>query len=57
MEHILVQYRMYSGKREYGDAFPRSRRAGVSRFKAADGSVRESLAKPLGWVLVEMNER
>ncbi len=57
MEYIIYQYRMTKGERESGDAFPRSRRAAFQLQRNADGSVQETPVSPLGWVLVEMQER
>lgn len=54
MEYIIYQYKLAKGKREAGDAFPSSRRAVVRSQRAADGSVEETIARPLGWLLVEM---
>jgi CRISPR-associated protein Csm5 len=55
MEYIIHRYRMTKGQREAGDAFPGSRRGVVQLRKASDGSVQESIMRPLGWLLVEMN--
>jgi CRISPR-associated protein Csm5 len=53
MNYIVSYYRMKKGNGEMGDAFPASRRASV-RVKGEAG---EEIGAPLGWVLVEMQER
>ena len=55
MEYIIEHYRLAKGKREAGDAFPSSRRAVVQLQRSTDGAVEETIARPLGWLLVEMN--
>ena len=51
-EKILRDYRMVrKGKREQGDAFPKSRRVAMQ----GKGSEAKPLA-PFGWALIEANE-
>lgn len=55
LEYIIHDYRLARGRRESGDAFPKSRRVAVAFQRRPDGGVDEIPALPLGWVLVEMN--
>lgn len=57
MAYIVTHYRMRKGPGGKGGKFPSSRRASVHFEKTAQGSARDTLAKPPGWLLVEMTER
>jgi len=57
MAYIVTHYRMRKGASAGGGKFPSSRRASVQYEATAQGSARDTLAKPLGWMLVEMTER
>lgn len=56
MESIIQDYRLTRGRRQHGDAFPKSRRAAVSFQRSQDGRVDEIPALPMGWALVEMTK-
>jgi CRISPR-associated protein Csm5 len=57
MERIIRDYRMARGRRQPGDAFPKSRRVVMGFQRDAQGRVQEQVQSPLGWCLVEMKGR
>ncbi|MEW5958019.1 MAG: type III-A CRISPR-associated RAMP protein Csm5 [Chloroflexota bacterium] len=57
MEFIISKYRLARGRRNPGDAFPKSRRVAVSVAKDPAGKFKPVPGLPLGWVLMELKER
>jgi len=57
LEGIITQYHLSKGRRDFGDPFPKSRRAVMSITRNAEGEMQEKPAAPLGWVLVELKGR
>jgi CRISPR-associated protein Csm5 len=62
MEGILQSprdggYGLARGRRQAGDPFPKSRRVAMQVQRSRDGRIYEVPASPLGWALVEMQER
>lgn len=57
MERLIGDYRLASGRRQAGDAFPKSRRVVVGFQRDSQGRVQETLQAPFGWCLLEMRER
>lgn len=55
MEEVIRKYRLAIGRRKPGDPFPKSRRVIMQSQKDANGNIiGERPARPLGWLLVEM---
>jgi len=57
MEYLISRYRMAKGKRQQGDAFPKSRRSTVRVIRDRSGRTEQQPAVSLGWMLLEMKER
>jgi CRISPR-associated protein Csm5 len=61
MESILASrrqggYGLARGRREFGDAFPKSRRVLVQVRRNRSGAIIERPRSPLGWALLELSE-
>ncbi len=57
MDNLISTYRLAKGKRRPGDPFPKSRRSTVQVTKDKRGRTEQRPGVPLGWVLLEMEER
>ena len=56
MESVIREYRMSIKPRREGDPFPKSRRVAILVQRQADGRLLVTPARPLGWVLVELEK-
>jgi CRISPR-associated protein Csm5 len=57
MEHIIAEYRLARGRRRKGDPFPKSRRVTARVVRDHSGQVQQRASLPLGWMLLELEER
>ena len=54
MDFIIDHYHLTKDQNATADTFPNTRNVAVSFIKDAKGSIMESPASPLGWILMEM---
>jgi CRISPR-associated protein Csm5 len=53
---VIREYLMSIKPRREGDPFPKSRRVAILVQRQADGRLLVTPARPLGWVLVELEK-